>query len=210
MIACHIDRIIGITGGIGSGKSVVSRILRLNGERVYDCDSEARRLMESDPEVKDRLRSLLGEGAYTASGRLDRGYVASAIFSDSVLRDGVNRIVHAAVKEDFLRFVESSDRISFCESAILATSHLDELCGSIWLVTAPEQQRIERVRRRNGLPDEEILRRIESQRDEFKSLPAGKVVGIMNGDDDMILPRLQELLGCASSESLSELYEVEI
>lgn len=95
-------RVVGITGGIGSGKSVVSRILRLNGFPVYDCDIMARNIMERDVEVVSVLKSILGEETYDCNGCLDRNYVSGKIFSDKVLLDSVNATVHLCCQERFL------------------------------------------------------------------------------------------------------------
>lgn len=214
--------IIGITGGIGSGKSVVSRILRLKGYRVYDCDTEARRLMESHPNVREGIVAILGAEAYVkgseendstvAAGRnsitseevwiLNRKYVASKIFSDTRLRDEVNAIVHKAVADDFLAYAQRSGGMVFCETAILATSNMDTMCDSIWVVTAPEDERIERVKRRNSLPEEEIRLRMATQREEFEQLPKDKVVEIKNGDNDMLLPQIYKLIGKTNKEEI--------
>ena len=199
-------KIIGITGGIGSGKSVVSRILRLKGFRVYDCDSEARRLMETHPDVISRIIGILGEEAYKASTpataernsakrELDRAYVASRIFSDDGLRHKVNSVVHKAVADDFLDFARrwhAKGNWVFCETAILATSHMDEICDEIWLVSASEEERIARVMARNGISAEEVKLRMESQTLEFSLLPKGKICEIYNGDGDMLLPQIEK------------------
>ena len=92
---------IGITGGIGSGKSTVCRVFSLLGVAVYDSDSQARRLMESDREVVRRIETLFGEGVYR-DGMLDRKALSGKIFGDSSLREKLNAIVHPAVEADFL------------------------------------------------------------------------------------------------------------
>ena len=194
-----------ITGGIGSGKSVVSRILRLNGYRVYDCDSEAKRIMENDYKVIAELIKILGEEAYSLDGgstsirRINRPFIASRIFGDAELRCMVNEVVHQAVREDVLRFAQESEELVFCETAIPVTSKMTGMSDAIWLVTAPESERIERVKIRNGLSEEEIIKRIESQREEFDRLDDSKTIRIENGRDNMILPRIYDLLaqsGC--------------
>lgn len=186
--------IIGITGGIGSGKSVVSRILRLNGERVYDCDTEARRLMESDKQLICNLTDLLGEEAFGYEGKLNRPYIAEKIFGNDEIRIAVNRVVHHAVKEDFLRYARLQGGRVFCESAILATAGFDRICHKIWLVTASEEERIERIILRNGLSREEIEKRMASQKIEFDSLPVYKVVELRNGPSDLLLPQIFGLI----------------
>ena len=165
-------RLIGITGGIGAGKSVVSRILRHRGYPVYDCDSEAKRLMDTDAEVISGLKSLLGDSIYSADGKLDRGEMSRRLFSDDEIRRGVNGIVHSAVRRDLMRWTGMQQRYpAFVESAILSTSRLDEDCDEVWLVDAPEDVRIRRVKERNGLEEGAIRRRIASQSQEFGQLP---------------------------------------
>ncbi len=186
--------IIGITGGIGSGKSVVSRILRLNNERVYDCDTEARRLMECDEQLICNLTDILGEETFGGEGRLNRKYVAEKIFGDEKIRSAVNKVVHRAVKEDFMRYASLNGGRVFCESAILATAGFDKICHKIWLVTAPESERIERVILRNGLSREEIEKRMASQKIEFDHLPVDKVVELQNGPNDLLLPQIYGLI----------------
>ncbi len=189
-----MKEIIGITGGIGSGKSVVSRILRLNGFSVYDCDMEARLLMENDPSVRSELISLLGEDTYDSFGKLSRVYVASRIFSDPVLLSGVNKIVHAAVREHFRKFAHDNGKTVFCESAILATSGLSQMCDRVWIVEAAEELRISRVKQRNGLGDDEIRKRIRSQEKEMEQLACPKVELIDNSGTLSLLKRIFSLL----------------
>ncbi len=227
MECCDVQPlIVGITGGIGAGKSVVSRILRLKGYRVYDCDTEARRLMEHDLKVREGIIEILGAEAYgkatvalsggdalttseevsaetaDAVWSLNRKYVASKIFNDSCLRDAVNAVVHKAVAEDFLSYARKTSGIVFCETAILATSHMDTICDSIWVVTAPEDERIDRVKRRNSLPEKEIRLRMATQREELEQLPKEKVVEIGNGDSDMLLPQIDKLIGKTNKEEI--------
>lgn len=186
--------IIGITGGIGSGKSVVSRVLRLNGEQVYDCDTEARRMMESDVRLIDELLNILGDEAYGNDRKLNRRYIAEKIFYDEHMRFRVNRVVHRAVKDDFMQYARHWGRRVFCESAILTSSGFDNICDKIWLVTAPEEERIQRIMLRNGLSREEIIKRMASQNGEFDLLPDDKVVVFRNGDADMLLPQIFGLI----------------
>ena len=96
---------VGITGGIGSGKSTVCRLFSLLGVPVYDSDTEARRLMNTNPAVIGKIRELLGSAAYR-DGVLDRRAVAAQIFGNCLLRERLNRIVHPAVAVDFMRWAE--------------------------------------------------------------------------------------------------------
>lgn len=187
-------RLIGITGGIGSGKSVVARIARCNGFFVYDCDLEARRLMQEDSRLVACLKSLFGEEAYLDDNSLDRKYVASRIFREADLREKVNNLVHSAVKEDFLRFAESKDSKVFVESAILFSSHLAEVCDSVWMVIAPEEVRISRVMARNNVSADEVKERIRVQSEEFSCLPEEKTEFLDNGGEVPILEKILKLL----------------
>ena len=111
-------RRIGITGGIGSGKSVVSRLLRIMGYSVYDTDSEAKRLMESSLEVVQKLSECFGRDIYH-NGRLNRGLLSSRVFGKSDKIVLLNSIVHPVVRFDFYRWSESlNEEICFVESAI--------------------------------------------------------------------------------------------
>lgn len=182
--------IIGITGGIGSGKSVVSRVLRLNGFHVYDCDMEARRLMERDVRLKRALCEILGDEIYADGINLDRKRMASIIFSDKQILSQVNSLVHSAVKQDFLWYASrNATGTVFCESAILASSGLDAVCDRVWIVDAPENMRIDRVKRRNGMDISEIKRRMDAQSEEYSSMPFAEVL-----TNDGVHPLLPEIL----------------
>ena len=159
-------RRIGITGGIGSGKSVVSRLLRIMGYSVYDTDSEAKRLMESSLEVVQKLSECFGRDIYH-NGRLNRGLLSSRVFGKSDKIVLLNSIVHPVVRFDFYRWSESlNEEICLVDSAILYESRFDELVDEVWTVTAPEELRISRVRQRSGLTEEEIKKRMAAQLSE--------------------------------------------
>lgn len=193
--------IICICGGIGSGKSVVSRICRLNGFTVYDCDAEAKRLMQESPELREGIIQLLGEEAYLSDGGLDRRFVADRIFSDKEMLARMNSLVHGAVRRDVQSRLATVTGISFVESAIPATSGLLDICDGVWLVTADEKVRVRRAVERQlgagsvgghvperGEVEKEIWRRVESQREEERrvrscGLPLHE---IENGEDSLL------------------------
>lgn len=192
---CDGIRIVGVTGGIGSGKSVVCRILSLRGFRVYDCDSRARELMHS-PQMAQALKEIIGERVFDTEGKLDRGYLASMIFSDKTLLQKVNALVHAAVREDVNSCAsQSGNELLFVESAIHATSGLADMTDVVWLVNSPLNVRIERVRLRNpNLSDEEIVRRIEAQKRECTLTDKYYLRIIDNSGSVPLLPQIDELL----------------
>lgn len=155
---------LGITGGIGSGKSVVSKTLKVLGIPVYDCDSRAKWIQENDADVRREIKSLLGDDVYVGS-RLNRKKMASMVFSDATLLAKVEGIVHPAVEKDFNRWcVEQKKEVVGLESAILYECGLDKKCiDKVCLVYAPTETRIERVAKRDSANIEEIRRRMANQ-----------------------------------------------
>lgn len=148
---CKME-LIGICGGIGSGKSVVSRILRLRGYEVYDCDYEARILMSESDEVRRALTGRWGEEIYHVDGSLDRKAVSAIVFADDAQRLWLNELVHGMVRDDIISWKrERSNKICFVESAILFESGVAAMCDSIWHVVASPQVRRERIMKRSGM-----------------------------------------------------------
>lgn len=192
---------IGIAGGIGCGKSVVSRILRLKGYTVYDCDFMARKIMDDSESIKTDLIGLFGKEA-VKENTIDRKHIASIVFNDGSMLRQLNETVHRHVLEDLRRWRESVDSPCFVESAILASSGIASLCDSVWLVTASDETRIKRVVIRNNLSREEIMTRMEIQRGE-EALPRGKVSTINNDDDDSLLDRIEELLNIHQQQTIN-------
>lgn len=198
--------VVGITGGIGSGKSVVSRICRLKGFHVYDCDSKAKELMNVSELLKSELKTKIGDEVITADGSIDRRLLAQRIFGDDDLRAWLNIRVHEMVRADIVRWCESSDnRLLFIESAILHTSHLDEFVDEIWLVEAPEAVRLQRVMLRNAFSEEEVLARMKSQSDEFEALSVSKTVSIFNSGKESLLSQINHLLNQMSNKKLTKI-----
>lgn len=199
--------LICITGGIGAGKSVVSRILRLKGFPVYDCDTRARLLMESSEEILAGLVDIFGKECVSVDGKPDRRLLASRAFADKSLLARLNSLVHGAVREDLARWAANPDgevftpaecpekRICFVESAIPVTSGLVGLCRRIWLVDAPADLRLERAVARGGASREDIAGRMDAQRAEFDTLPHDRTFVIDNSGDASLLLRIEALLG---------------
>ena len=151
---------IAITGGIGSGKSYVCRILEKQGIRVYDCDAEAKRLMRTDARLQAGLKKLVGEQVYSAEGVLQKPVLAQFLLAGEANKQAVNDVVHPAVARDF----EQSDS-DWLESAILFESgfihrtHFD----FVVCVTAPEEVRIQRVMARDHIDRSRTLEWIHAQ-----------------------------------------------
>lgn len=189
--------IIGISGGIGSGKSVVSRILRLRGFAVYDCDLEAKRIMDSSQEVLKALNERYGDEVCDPGGPICRGALAQRVFSSDDERLWLNSLVHRLVRDDIEQWhavqAQKGLEICFMESAILASSGLARMCGEVWLVTAAEEVRVARIKERDSLDEDAIRRRIETQAEEEMMLMACGVPVRMI-DNSGILPVLPQTL----------------
>lgn len=176
--------IIGITGGIGGGKSMFSRFLMRRGELVYDTDMEARILQDSDESLQKRIKTEFGEDIYNASG-LDRAKLANIVFADSSKLKLLNSIVHPAVVEDFKKWVEinSNRKLLFMECAILFEGKLDNLVDKIIVVTAPQEVRIQRVMKRDCVNEENVLSRIRNQMPEPEKIKLADWVFHTNNDE---------------------------
>ena len=188
--------ITGICGGIGSGKSVVSRILRLRGFAVYDCDLEAKRIMDSSHEVLKALNERYGDAVCAPGGPICRGELARRVFGSDEERQWLNSLVHRLVRADLERWhagqIQRGMEICFVESAILASSGLALMCGEVWLVTAAEEVRIARIQERDSLDEDAIRKRIESQAEEEMMLQAcGVPVRIIDNSGSVpLLPQI--------------------
>ncbi|MBD5349124.1 MAG: dephospho-CoA kinase [Bacteroides sp.] len=191
--------VIGLTGGIGAGKSVVARVLRCKGYDVYDCDYEARRIMENSSELKCEIVSRFGDECLREDGSLAREAIAVHVFGDDDKRAWLNSKVHGLVRKDIcdkIANLESQDKnvILFVESAILNTSLLTPLCQYIWLVCASETERLARACKRDGASSEKILARMKSQKNEFDDFSDRPVVVIRNNNDSDLLGQIGDEL----------------
>ena len=157
---------IGITGGIGSGKSFLSSMLKERGIPVFDSDTEAKKLMLTDVFIISSLKSLLGEDVYTG-GKLNKPLLASYIFSSADNAAKINSIVHPRVKKAFLSWADErfsgGDRVVAIESAILFESGFSDVVDKIVTVVAPIDVRVSRVMSRDSTTRDKVMERINSQ-----------------------------------------------
>ena len=156
--------IIGITGGIGSGKSTIAKQLREMGYAVYDTDSEAKRLIVEDAGVREEIEQLFGKEVYK-DGVYQTALVAQRVFADRSLLARLNAIVHPAAKADILRWAENINHPTLCfvESAILYQAGFDTLCDKVVVVTAPEEVRLQRAVARDHSTIEKVRARMRAQ-----------------------------------------------
>lgn len=189
-------RLIAITGGIGSGKSVVSRMLQVMGYSVYDCDSRAKALMTHDPRVRQQLVEAFGTETYDADGSINRVYLSNVAFANDAAIAKLNGIVHPATAQDMIRWAKEQSlnlaSIAFVETALLRTAGLDRLVDEVWHVTAPEAVRVQRVMNRNGLTAEQVKSRIAAQAIE-ESVDDSEQV-LVNDGDTALVPQVIQLL----------------
>lgn len=178
--------IIGITGGIGSGKSTLSALLMKQGFLVYNTDDAGRRLQQEDKDLICKIQSVFGDDIYS-EGLLDRKRLASIVFSDPDALMKLTSLVHPAVKRDFQNWVSlnSEQKILFMECAILFEGAFDILVDKIVSVTANTEIRIQRVIKRDGLDRKEVLDRMNNQVPEDERIRRSQFIFIT--DDNVAL-----------------------
>jgi dephospho-CoA kinase len=196
---------LGITGGIGSGKTVVSRLLEMMGVPVYLSDTESKRLTATDPHIRRELIALLGEEVYS-DGELNKPLLAGYLFSDPEHARKINGIIHPSVAADFRQWAEKHKDAPLIamESAILIEAGFADEVDHIVMVYAPIDVRIERVLKRDASSKEAIATRIRSQMsDEEKRIKAHYT--ILNDGTQAIIPQVEDLLNTITHESLKQI-----
>ena len=186
-------KLVAISGGIGSGKSVVSHLLTLLGYSVYDCDSRAKLLMNRSEDVKQELREAFGDDVITPQGMVNRDVLSKIIFGNAEALKTVNSIVHPRVVAEIMSLAgKCNDEYFFFETALPQESGLDKLADAVWLVTAPLEKRIERVIKRSGLTREQVMARIASQ--DYSNIKNNRVEYIINDENKSLTNQLLTLL----------------
>lgn len=192
---------IGITGGIGSGKSIVASLLNLHGIPVYLADTESKILTATSPVIRGKLIALLGKELYTEEGLLNKKLLASYIFSNPEYLKEVNAIIHPEVKRHFTEWAERQ-LSEFCaiESAILFESGFNQIVDKSLMVYAPLELRIGRAMQRDNVSREEIISRINNQLpDETKKERSDYV--IHNDDIQALLPQVGRFLATLRNDT---------
>lgn len=191
---------IGITGGIGSGKSVVSKLLRAMSIPVYLSDDEAKRLTASDETIRKELTALLGDELYQGNV-LNKSLLAGYLFASPENAARVNAIIHPVVKQDFRRWCKenASSFILAMESAILIEAGFAPEVDAVVMVYAPKEVRIRRAMKRDGASRKQIEQRIQNQMDdEVKRAKADYT--IINDDKTPLIPQVFRLLFSVSQK----------
>ncbi len=182
---------IGLTGGIGSGKSFVAEIFRQLGVPVFSSDEAGKELQNSDPIVQLAIKNLLGD-VFLPNGCLDRKKVAGIVFKDAEKLNGLTEIVHPAVRKQFALFCEANSKSPYVinEAAIIFEAGIHKVLDGTILVTAPDSIRIERVMQRDGVTEEHVKLRMQKQWLDMKKLPLAQWKIVNDGK----LPLLKQVL----------------
>jgi len=184
---------VGITGGIGSGKSTICSIFKLLGIPVFDADMEEKKILNSNTDVKEDLIHLYGNGIYTSDGPVNRKKLAGIIFNNDIELAKVNNIIHPAVRTEYFEWLKKQKSVYVIhEAAILFESGFYKMMDFTILVTAPVEIRIKRVAERDGVTFEQVRERIAKQwSDENKRELAS--VEIINNNKELIIPQLVKI-----------------
>lgn len=183
-------KLIGLTGGIGSGKSTVAGLFRTLGIPVYESDSRAKFLMNNDPGLRQQIVALLGSESYTSQHEINRAWIASKVFNNPPLLSQLNGIVHPAVFQDLVDWIalDTQQQAPYLiqESALLFEEDLAKRFRAIILVVAPAEVRIDRVMKRDGITRDAVLRRIENQWPDDRKIPLSDFIIYNDGEHALI------------------------
>ncbi|MGL5889595.1 MAG: dephospho-CoA kinase [Bacteroidia bacterium] len=184
---------IGITGGIGSGKTTVAKLFETLGVPVFYADAETRMLQNSDPELRAELIAAFGTEAYQPDGNLNRAFIAKIVFADKNALAKINSIVHPAVARHFNNWRSAHTYYPYIlkEAAILFESGSDKGLDGVITVAAPEEIRIKRVMQRDGVSEAEVRKRIANQWPEEEKIKRSK--WIITNDGSPLEPQVQAL-----------------
>ena len=188
---------LGVTGGIGSGKTTVCKMFEVLGIPVFSADDEAKKIQDVNPEIREQINILAGRDLYSA-GYLDRSELAKIVFSDKVLLKKINSIIHPVVFSLFKEWVSMQDApYSVMEAAILFESGAFRMMDRVATVVTPVEERIERLLKGNRMTREQITSRMNNQIDDDSRIRQADFV-IYNSENDMIIPAIlrihQEML----------------
>jgi len=179
---------VGITGGIGSGKTTVCRIFEVLGVPVYNADERAKVLVQSDRQIIQAVKNLLGASVYDEHNKLDRKKVAGIIFTFPELLDKYNGIIHPAVMEDAAHWLSRHQNFDYTliEAALLFETGMHKSLDIVITVSAPERLKIERTVKRDHISEAEVLARMENQWDEKDRIKLSDYIIYNDGNTPLI------------------------
>jgi dephospho-CoA kinase len=180
---------LGVTGGIGSGKTSVCKVFTVLGIPVFSTDRIAREIMDTNEHIISQINSIAGKDMYS-NGSLDRMALASLIFNNNNLLEKVNSLVHPLVFDQFIRWeMSQTSPYTIMEAAILFESGASKLVDKIATIVAPEEERLNRVTRRSKLSRNQVLERMLNQVSDEARIKLSDYV-IYNSENDMIIPAI--------------------
>ena len=182
---------VGLTGGIGSGKTTIAHFFEILGIPIYYSDSKAKALMMRNLSLKKQLTDVLGRTAYLETGELNRKYISDLIFNNQSLLEQINAIIHPFVEEDFEEFCSLHKDKSYVikESAILIETKLYTQLDKIILVISESTQRVQRVMDRDALSQESVLQKISKQFTDQEKRKFSDYI-IENNNNKLLIPQL--------------------
>ena len=184
---------VGITGGIGSGKSTVCKVFRIMGIPVFEADPVAKQLMNTDPLIREQLVRLFGEAVYLHDQTIDRKHLAGIVFNDSSLLKKLNAIVHPAVQNAFDEWcLKQQSPYVLHEAAILFESGFYKFMDKTITIVVNENERIERVMKRDKITAELVKQRIKNQMNDEERIKLADFV-ISNNDNELIIPQIIDI-----------------
>lgn len=186
-------KIVGLTGGIGSGKTYVSKIFSQLGVPVYYSDARAKELYQSDLDLKSEMIELFSDEVYESNGEINKTFLAKEIFNDPEKLERVNNLVHPAVKRDFEKWtLAQSAQYVIKEAAILIESKGHLNCDHVILVSAPKDLKISRIRSRDGSTIEQIQDRMSKQLSDDEKRPFSQFE-IINDESKLLIPQIMSI-----------------
>ena len=187
--------IVGLTGGIGAGKSAVARRLERHGAVVIDTDAIAREVVEPNSPVLERIRDAFGPSVLRGDGRLDRAALAKVVFADQARREILNQITHPEILKRVLARIGTypPSAVVVVVAPLLYESGFDRNCDAVVAVTAPEELRVDRVMRRDGANAEDVRPRIRAQLDEEERAARATFVVPNEGDEAALDGAVEDL-----------------
>jgi len=185
---------IGITGGIGSGKTTVCKMFEVLGIPVYYADYEARNILEYDKEVKKEVVNTFGKEVLTTEGNVDRKKLSTIVFNNKELLQKLNAIIHPAVKRHFEEWctMHNSEKFVLKEAAIMFESGSDKQVDRVITVTAPLELKIARTINRDNITREQVLDRMKNQISDEEKLKRSWME-IMNDDEHLVIPQVTNI-----------------
>ena len=185
---------VGITGGIGSGKTVVCKVFELLGISVYYSDEESKKILDNDNNVKEQIIKTFGNEILNVGGNIDRKILSVAVFGDKEKLTLLNGIVHPAVAKHFEEWVKmhSDEKYVLKEAAILFESGANRLVDKVITVTAPHTLKIQRAMQRDNIPEDQVIVRMKNQWSDEEKIKQSQFV-IFNNEEQLLIPQVLKI-----------------